>query len=65
MIWQELMLKTHSHFGSTGSIVAPRRWEVIRSHTDILEVEILTAQTNDELFITQAMEFQAQCGGDR
>jgi len=31
---------------------------VIRSHTDILEVEILTAQTNDELLITQAMEFR-------
>ena len=44
-------------FGSTGSI-GTQALEVIRSHTDILEVEILTAQTNDELLITQAMEFR-------
>ncbi|MEP6712470.1 MAG: 1-deoxy-D-xylulose-5-phosphate reductoisomerase [Ferruginibacter sp.] len=43
-------------FGSTGSI-GTQALDVIRSHSDLLEVEILTAQTNDELLITQALEF--------
>ncbi|MDB5202664.1 MAG: 1-deoxy-D-xylulose-5-phosphate reductoisomerase [Ferruginibacter sp.] len=42
--------------GSTGSI-GTQALEVIRAHTDLLEVEILTAQTNDELLIAQALEF--------
>ena len=44
-------------FGSTGSI-GTQALEVIRANTDLFEVEILTAQTNDELLITQAMEFR-------
>src|SRR6476660_4747944 len=44
-------------FGSTGSI-GTQALEVIRANADIFEVEILTAQTNDELLITQALEFK-------
>ena len=44
-------------FGSTGSI-GTQALEVIRANPDLFEVEILTAQTNDELLITQAMEFR-------
>jgi 1-deoxy-D-xylulose-5-phosphate reductoisomerase len=44
-------------FGSTGSI-GTQALEVIRANKDLFEVEILTAQTNDELLITQALEFR-------
>ena len=44
-------------FGSTGSI-GTQALEVIRANTNLFEVEILTAQTNDELLITQALEFR-------
>jgi len=44
-------------FGSTGSI-GTQALEVIRANPHLFEVEILTAQTNDELLITQAMEFR-------
>lgn len=44
-------------FGSTGSI-GTQALEVIRANPDLFEVEILTAQTNDELLITQALEFK-------
>jgi 1-deoxy-D-xylulose-5-phosphate reductoisomerase len=43
-------------FGSTGSI-GTQALDVIRTHTDMLEVEILTAQTNYQLLIKQALEF--------
>lgn len=43
-------------FGSTGSI-GTQALDVIRAHNDMFEVEILTAQTNDELLIAQALEF--------
>jgi 1-deoxy-D-xylulose-5-phosphate reductoisomerase len=43
-------------FGSTGSI-GTQALDVIRTHTDMLEVEILTAQTNYQLLIKQAIEF--------
>ena len=43
-------------FGSTGSI-GTQALDVIRTHTDVLEAEILTAQTNHELLIKQALEF--------
>ena len=43
-------------FGSTVSI-GTQALDVVRSHQDMFEVEILTAQTNDELLVTQAMEF--------
>jgi 1-deoxy-D-xylulose-5-phosphate reductoisomerase len=44
-------------FGSTGSI-GTQALEVIRSNSDRFEVEILTAQTNYELLIKQALEFK-------
>lgn len=44
-------------FGSTGSI-GTQALEVIRSHPHLFEAEILTAQTNDELLIAQALEFK-------
>lgn len=44
-------------FGSTGSI-GTQALEVIRANPDLFEVEILTAQTNDELLITQSLEFK-------
>lgn len=43
-------------FGSTGSI-GTQALEVIRSHANLFEVEILTAQTNSELLVVQAQEF--------
>ena len=43
-------------FGSTGSI-GTQALDVLRSHADMFEVEILTAQTNDELLLKQALEF--------
>ena len=43
-------------FGSTGSI-GTQALEVIRANPHLFEVEIFTAQTNDELLIKQALEF--------
>ena len=43
-------------FGSTGSI-GTQALEVIRAHKDMLEAEILTAQSNADLLIKQALEF--------
>ncbi len=44
-------------FGSTGSI-GTQALEVIRANPDLFDVEILTAQTNDELLVKQALEFK-------
>ncbi|MBX2887548.1 MAG: 1-deoxy-D-xylulose-5-phosphate reductoisomerase [Ferruginibacter sp.] len=43
-------------FGSTGSI-GTQALDVVRAHSEIFEVEILTAQANAELLISQALEF--------
>ncbi len=43
-------------FGSTGSI-GTQALDVIRSHSDLLKIEILTAQTKEDLLIAQALEF--------
>ncbi|MFN8250016.1 MAG: 1-deoxy-D-xylulose-5-phosphate reductoisomerase [Ferruginibacter sp.] len=43
-------------FGSTGSI-GTQALDVIRTNPDLFEVEILTAQTKDELLVEQALEF--------
>ena len=43
-------------FGSTGSI-GTQALDVIASNPDIFSAEILTAQTNDELLIKQALRF--------
>ena len=44
-------------FGSTGSI-GTQALEVIKANPDLFEVEILTAQTNAELLIEQAIQFK-------
>lgn len=44
-------------YGSTGSI-GTQALEVIRANPDLFEAEVLTAQTNDELLIAQALEFR-------
>lgn len=43
--------------GSTGSI-GTQALEVIKSHAEHFEVEVLTAQNNVDLLIQQALEFQ-------
>lgn len=43
-------------FGSTGSI-GTQALDVVRTQANLFEVEILTAQTNDELLVKQALEF--------
>ena len=42
-------------FGSTGSI-GTQALDVVRTHPEEFEVVVLTAQTNDELLIAQALE---------
>jgi 1-deoxy-D-xylulose-5-phosphate reductoisomerase len=44
-------------FGSTGSI-GTQALDVIRANPTLFEAEILTAQTNDELLVKQALEFK-------
>jgi 1-deoxy-D-xylulose-5-phosphate reductoisomerase len=44
-------------FGSTGSI-GRQALEVIGANMDVFSVEVLTAQTNDELLIKQALHFK-------
>jgi 1-deoxy-D-xylulose-5-phosphate reductoisomerase len=44
-------------FGSTGSI-GTQALEVIADNTDKFSVEILTAHTNDELLVQQALQFE-------
>lgn len=46
--------------GSTGSI-GTQTLDVIKSHSDKFEVEVLTAQNNADLLIQQALEFQPNC----
>src|SRR5688572_19564088 len=43
-------------FGSTGSI-GTQALEVIRANPDLFEAEILTAQSNVDLLVQQALEF--------
>ncbi|MBI5218913.1 MAG: 1-deoxy-D-xylulose-5-phosphate reductoisomerase [Bacteroidia bacterium] len=50
------MKKKIAIFGSTGS-VGIQALEVIASHSDIFEVEALTANNNSELLIKQALKF--------
>jgi 1-deoxy-D-xylulose-5-phosphate reductoisomerase len=44
-------------FGSTGSI-GTQALDVIRANSSLFSAEILTAQSNDELLIRQALEFE-------
>jgi len=55
------MAETHAKkriaiFGSTGSI-GTQALDVIKTYPELMEVEILTAQTQDELLVQQALEF--------
>ncbi|HSV09937.1 MAG TPA: 1-deoxy-D-xylulose-5-phosphate reductoisomerase [Hanamia sp.] len=52
----ESIKKRIAIFGSTGSI-GTQALEVIDSHPDLFEVEVLTAQTNDKLLIEQALKY--------
>jgi len=52
----ESIKKRIAIFGSTGSI-GTQALEVIAAHSDLFEVEILTAQTNEKLLIEQALKF--------
>jgi 1-deoxy-D-xylulose-5-phosphate reductoisomerase len=46
--------------GATGSI-GTQTLQVIKSHPDLFEVEVLTAQQNADLLIEQAKEFHPNC----
>ncbi len=52
----DVIKKRIAIFGSTGSI-GTQALEVIEANSDLFEVEILTAQNNDELLIKQALKF--------
>ena len=51
------MKKRIAIFGSTGSI-GTQALEVIEAHPDLFEAEILTAHSNDELLVQQALKFK-------
>ncbi|MBU6159067.1 MAG: 1-deoxy-D-xylulose-5-phosphate reductoisomerase [Bacteroidetes bacterium] len=51
------MKKRIAIFGSTGSI-GTQALDVITAHPELFEVEILTAHSNDELLIQQALQHQ-------
>jgi 1-deoxy-D-xylulose-5-phosphate reductoisomerase len=53
----ESIKKRIAIFGSTGSI-GTQALEVIDAHSDLFEVEILTAQTNDKVLIEQALKYK-------
>jgi len=50
------MVKRIGVFGSTGSI-GTQALEVIRANPELFSVEVLTAHSQDELLIKQALEF--------
>ena len=50
------MKKNLAILGSTGSI-GTQALDVVRSHPDLFGVEVLTAQENCDLLISQAIEF--------
>ena len=54
------MVKRIAIFGSTGSI-GTQALEVIASHPDKFSAEILTANSNHELLIAQALKFNPNC----
>jgi 1-deoxy-D-xylulose-5-phosphate reductoisomerase len=53
-------IKRIAIFGSTGSI-GTQALEVISANPERFSAEILTAQTNDELLISQALQFNPNC----
>ncbi|MGB0881525.1 MAG: 1-deoxy-D-xylulose-5-phosphate reductoisomerase [Vicingaceae bacterium] len=54
---QEIIKKKVAILGSTGSI-GTQALEVIEEHSDKFEVEVLTANTNADLLIAQAIKFK-------
>ena len=54
------MVKRIAIFGSTGSI-GTQALEVIAEHADKFSAEVLTAQSNHELLIKQAIKFNPNC----
>lgn len=52
----EAQKKRLAVFGSTGSI-GTQTLDVVKANPRLFEVEILTAQSNDELLVAQALEF--------
>ncbi len=54
---QQQQIKRIAIFGSTGSI-GTQALEVIEANPHLFEVELLTAHTNDELLIKQALQFK-------
>ncbi len=55
-----MSVKRIALFGSTGSI-GTQCLDVIAANTDKFSAEILTAQTNDELLVKQALQFNPNC----
>jgi 1-deoxy-D-xylulose-5-phosphate reductoisomerase len=53
----ELNKRVIAILGSTGSI-GTQALDVVRAHSDKIEVEVLTAENNADLLIQQAIEFQ-------
>lgn len=54
------MIKRIAIFGSTGSI-GTQALDVIAAHADKFSAEVLTAQSNHELLIQQALKFNPNC----
>ncbi len=54
------MIKRIAIFGSTGSI-GTQALDVIAAHADKFSAEVLTAQSNHELLIKQALRFNPNC----
>jgi 1-deoxy-D-xylulose-5-phosphate reductoisomerase len=54
------MVKRIAIFGSTGSI-GTQALDVISAHADKFSAEVLTAQSNHELLIKQALKFNPNC----
>ncbi len=54
------MIKRIAIFGSTGSI-GTQALDVIAAHADKFSAEVLTAQSNHELLIKQALQFNPNC----
>lgn len=54
------MVKRIAIFGSTGSI-GTQALDVISAHADKFSAEVLTAQSNHELLIQQALKFNPNC----
>jgi 1-deoxy-D-xylulose-5-phosphate reductoisomerase len=57
---QQVPKKRIAIFGSTGSI-GTQALDVIKANPHLFSAEVLTAQTNDELLVAQAIEFNPNC----